>query len=101
MEKSLFHVHHFLKQVLIEWLILFSKVKYISGPGEMLVPIGSSIPFFTAVPEMTVCTNLGENCGSVNIQRTFLIFIFLRISINLPTLVEVPELTVTEAIGLS
>ena len=88
MEKSIFHIHHFLKQVLIEWLILFSKVKYISGPGGMLVPIGSSIPVFTVVPEMTVSTNLGENCGSVKIQRTFLIFIFLRISINLPTLVE-------------
>ena len=88
MENSLLHGHHFLKQVLIEWLILFSKVKYNSGPGEMLVPIGSRIPFFTAVPEMTVCTNLGENCGSVKIQITFLFFIFLRISINLPTLVE-------------
>lgn len=67
----------------------------------MLVPIGSSIPVFTVVPELTVCTNLGENCGSVKIQRTFLVFIFLRISINLPTLVEGPELTITEAIGLS
>ena len=101
MGNSLIQVHHFLKQALIEWLILFSKVKYISGPGEMLVPIGSSIPFITAVPEMTVFTNLEGNCGSVKIQRTFLFFIFLRISINLPTLVEKPELTVTEAIGLS
>ena len=76
MENSLFHVHHFLKQVLIEWLIFFSKVKYNSGPGEMLVPIGSRIPFFTAVPEMTVCTNLGGNCGAVKIQIPFLFFIF-------------------------
>ena len=101
MGNSLLPGYHFLKQVLIEWLILFSKVKYISGPGGMLVPIGSSIPFFTAVPEMTVCTNFVEKCGSGKIQRTFLFFINLRISFNLKILVEGPELPVTEAIELS
>ena len=49
------------RQVLRERLRLLSKVKYSSTPGTRPAPKGSSSPFFTEAPAMTVCTSFGEN----------------------------------------